>query len=228
MPFDVLIPITIATDSSGRISQRDILTQATKLRNTEIYSLKDATIVIKDRYNNNVIYVEQSDTAGKVEFGDDAWVNYISGTASFTTLSCTTLNATTITGLYTASEMWMGPLIPQWTGSWTELDTYRDVTGSLFDVHWEDFATGWDVFFDMVGKTDAGTGYYQIYNTSDSGAITGSEITTTSTAVVDLRSSALTIPTALKTCKVQHKIVGGNGSTEKVNSIMARLVVRLS
>jgi hypothetical protein len=232
MPFDSIKNVP-TQQKRGRITQQDLIPKAVKLRNSDIYSLTAATVLIKDIYGNTAITISQSETVGKVEFGDDAWINYINGSASFTTaavttLNVTTVNATTITGLYTASEMWMAPLMPQWDNSWTNLNSYADVTGSIFDVHWEDFATGWNVYFDMVGKTDAGTGYFQIYNTSDSAAITGSEVSTTSTNPVDLRSGALTIPTAVKTCKLQHKIVGGDGATEYVNSIMAKIVVRLA
>lgn len=143
-------------------------------------------------------------------------------------ITCTTLNATTITGLYTATEMWLAPIIPQWTDSWTLNNTYTDVTGSIFDVNFDDLATGWNVYFDIVGKTDAGTGYWQLYNIDDAGTVVGSEISTASTSAVNIRSGAITLPAGTKTLKVQHKIVGGNGTTNYVNSIMAKLVIRLS
>jgi hypothetical protein len=239
MSFDITKNNRIETNNRRRITQRDIIPKAVKLRNSEIYQLGEETVIIYDKFRNEVIEVNQSDTAGKVEFGDNAWINYIDGSASFasfdsiteltaTTINTTTLNATNITGLYTATEIWLAPIIPQWTDSWTTSSSYTDVTGSIFDVNFDDLTAGWNVYFDIVGKTDAGTGYWQLYNADDSAIITGSEITTTSTSPVNMRSGALTLPSGTKTLKVQHKIVGGNGSTQYVNSIMAKLVVRLS
>lgn len=233
MPFDSTQNNRIETVNRKRITQRDLIPKAVRYRNSEIYNLGEETVIITDRYNNEVIKIEQSDTAGKVNFGDDAWINYIDGSASFetaaiTTANVTTLNAATITGLYTATEIWLAPIIPQWTDSWTTNNTYTDVTGSIFDVNFDDLTTGWNVYFDLIGKTDAGTGYWQLYNADDSAVITGSELSSASTSPVNLRSGALTIPSGTKTLKVQHKIVGGDGSTQYVNSIMAKLVVRLS
>jgi len=224
-------------DIVKRITQRDLIPKAVKLRNSEIYQLGEETIIIYDKFRNEVFVINQSDTAGKVNFGDNAWVNYIDGSASFsggmpsltaTTLNCTTLNATSITGLYTATEIWLAPIIPQWTDSWTTNSSFTDVTGSLFDVNFDDLTTGWNVYFDIVGKTDAGTGSWQLYNVDDSVVVGNSVISTTSTTPVNIRSSALTLPAGTKTLKVQHKIVGGNGTTQYVNSIMGKLVVRLS
>ena len=135
------------------------------------------------------------------------------------------LTSATITGM--ATEIWLGPIIPQWTDSWTLNNTYTDVGGSIFDINFDDL-DGWYVYFSMVGKTDAGTGYWRLYNDDDSAEITDSEISTTSTTPVDLRSGALTLPSGTKTVKVQHKIVDGDGATEYVNSVMAKIVVRSS
>lgn len=234
MPFDSTnINNRVETNNRRRITQRDLIPKAVKYRNSEIYNLGEETVIIKDRYDNEVIMIEQSDTAGKVYFGDDAWINYIDGSASFesttiTTANVTTLNAASITGLYTATEIWLAPIIPQWTDSWTTNSAYTDVGGSIFDVNFDDLTTGWNVYFDVVGKTDAGTGYWQLYNADDSAAIAGSEISSSSTSAVNIRSGAITLPTGTKTLKVQHKIVGGNGTTEYVNSMMGKLVVRLS
>jgi len=201
-----------------RITQRDIIPKAVRLRNSEIYQLGEETVVIYDKFRNRVIVVNQSDTAGKVEFGDNAWINYINGSASFTSVA----------GIYTATETWLAPIIPQWDNSWTAANSYTDVIGSIFDVNFDDLKTGWNVYFDIVGKTDAGTGYWRLYNVDDSVVVGNSEISTSSTTPVNIRSGALVLPTGTKTLKVQHKIVGGDGSTQYVNSIMGKLVVRLS
>ena len=235
-------------EAKKRITQRDLIPKAVKLRNSEIYQLGEETIIIYDRDNDTVLQIDQDNT--KVGFGGtDYYVDYSNGNAVFngitggsidvdtidsvasftaTTLNCTTLNATTISGLYTATEIWFAPIIPQWTDSWTVNAAYTDIEGSIFDVNFDDIATGWDIFFDIVGKTDAGTAYWQLYNVDDTEAVENSEISTASTDPVNLRSDALTMPEGTVTLKVQHKIVDGDEATEYVNSIMGKLVLRLS
>jgi hypothetical protein len=122
-------------------------------------------------------------------------------------------------------EVWL-QMIPQWDNSWTTNNTYTDVTGSINAINFDDWPDHtW--YFEMIGKTDAGTGYYQLYNTTDDAAVTGSEISTTSTSVTRIRSSAITKLSGTKVIKIQHKVVGGDGATQYVNSVMARCVFRV-
>jgi hypothetical protein len=122
-------------------------------------------------------------------------------------------------------ETWL-QMHPQWDNSWTELNTYQDVLGSINSINFDDWPDhSW--YFEMIGKTDAGTGYFQLYNVTDGVAISGSEISTTSTTPIRLRSSSLSKPSGTKVIKIQHKVVGGDGSTEYVNSIMSRSVFRI-
>lgn len=122
-------------------------------------------------------------------------------------------------------ETWL-QMHPQWDNSWTNLNTYQDVSGALNSINFDDWPDhSW--YFEMIGKTDAGTGYYQLYNVTTSSIVTGSEISTSSTVPIRLRSNSITKPSGTNVIKIQHKIVGGNGSTEYVNSIMSRSVFRI-
>lgn len=115
---------------------------------------------------------------------------------------------------------------PQWTDSWTVNSTYTNVEGSFIEITFSDFPDH-EFYFEMIGKTDAGTGYWRLYNNTDSVAITESEITSTSTSFERIRSSAITKPSGTKEFIIQHKIVGGDGATEYVNSGMSRIILRL-
>jgi hypothetical protein len=71
------------------------------------------------------------------------------------------------------------------------------------------------IFFESTLKTSAGTGYAQLKNDTDGTAITGSEITTTSTSYDRVRSSALqtALPTATKNLDTQLKNSASNTTT---------------
>lgn len=112
---------------------------------------------------------------------------------------------------------------PQWTDIWTELDSYQDATGSLIEINFNDWPDH-TFYFEVVGKVDAGTGYWRLYNITDSVAMSESEMSSTSTTAVRLRSSEITKPYGTKEFKVQHYIDGGNGTTDFVNTIMSRII----
>ncbi len=115
-------------------------------------------------------------------------------------------------------------LHPQHTDRWTDQNTYQDVEGSLVAVDFNDWPNH-NMYLEVVGKTDSGTGFWDLYNITDSGIVTGSEISTVSTTSVRLRSSALPKLTGTKTFKLRHKIVGGGGG-DFVNSVMSRILFR--
>lgn len=117
------------------------------------------------------------------------------------------------------------PMHPQWTDSWTANSTYTDVVGSFGLINFNDWTTH-NFYFEMIGKTNAGTGYYRLYNITTGQAVEGSEISTTSTTPERIRSGIIQKPTGQFAFKVQHKIDGGDGATQFVNSIMSRIVFR--
>lgn len=121
-------------------------------------------------------------------------------------------------------ETWL-QMIPQWQNSWTTNTFYSDVDGALNSINftdWPDHAWYWE----HICKTDANTGSYQLYNVTTSAAVSGSELTTTSTVPVRLRTGSLTKPSGTNSIKVQHKISSTNGS-QYANSIMSRSVFRI-
>lgn len=122
-------------------------------------------------------------------------------------------------------EVWL-PLHPQHTDRWTELGTYQDVVGSINSINFDDFPDH-NIYFEMIGFTDAGTGFWRLYNNTASAVVASSEISTTSTSSVRIRSGVLPKPSGTAELKIQHYISGGDASTEFVNSVMSRLVFRL-
>jgi hypothetical protein len=124
------------------------------------------------------------------------------------------------------SETWL-QMHPQWTDSWTTNSTYTDIQGSLGTINFDDW-TGHTWYFEMIGKTDAGTGYYRLYNITTDEPVENSEISTTSTTATRIRSDILPKPDGEHEFKIQHRIDGGNGTTEYVNSMMSRMVFRIS
>jgi hypothetical protein len=114
---------------------------------------------------------------------------------------------------------------PQWDSSWTNTSTYEAVIGSLNSITFTDFPDH-EFYFEMVGFTDAGTGYWRLFNATDGVALEDSELSTTSTVPVRLRSAKIPKPSTTKSIIIEHKIVGGAGD-DYVNSVMSRLVFRL-
>lgn len=115
---------------------------------------------------------------------------------------------------------------PQWDNSWTQSDSYVDITGSLRQINFDDYKNN-TYYFEMIAKVDDGTGYFQVMNADTSVALSGSELITTSTSPVRLRTGAVTKPTGTVNLKLQHKQTGGAG-TGFVNSIMSSHVFRVS
>lgn len=211
MPFDTLK--NVPQQQRSRITQQDIIPKAVKLRNSDIYSLDSATVLINDIYGNTAITISQSQTAGKVYFGDIAYINYVDGTASFASVD----------EKHTITEYWL-QCSPQW--QYSNSANYEAVDGSLVQVNFDDL-TDWTVYFEVTGKTDAHTGYFKLYNITDAADIANSEVSTSSTSQVIMRSSAITKPTGTKQLAVWFKCEGGDGATDYVNCIVAKLVVRM-
>ncbi len=116
----------------------------------------------------------------------------------------------------------------EWFGSYKLSSSYTSLNGSYTVINFDDWE-GYDWYFESTYFTDAGTGYVQLFNVTDNVAVTGTEFSTTSVGeanAVYTRSSALTKPTGTKAFRVQVKIVGGNGTTENVNSMKSRMVFR--
>lgn len=127
-----------------------------------------------------------------------------------------------------SGEVWL-QTTPQWDGSWTTLSTYQYVTGSFALINFND----WQIFnwyFEVIGFVDAGTGYFRLMNITDNEVVAESEIFTTAPdqfTADRIRSVALPKPTGSKLFRVQIRIEGGNGTTEFVNCIMSRIVMRV-
>lgn len=120
-----------------------------------------------------------------------------------------------------ARETWL-PLHPQWDNSWTTSTSYQAVSGSFAAVDFDDWQTH-NIYLEVIGKVDGGTGFYHLYNITAAAIVANSEISTTSTTPVRLRSIALTKPTGINVFRLQHKLTGGGGG-DFVNSVMSRIV----
>lgn len=103
--------------------------------------------------------------------------------------------------------------------------SYSDVDGSEILINFDDFA-GYKMYLELQGNVDGGTGSFQLYNVTDSAAISSSEVTTSGTTVGRIRSSEITKPIGQKTLKLQSKITGG-GMGDKVYQSKTRIVFEL-
>ena len=189
-----------------------LVTITTALSFSGLQTIANNQIVLTDGTNNRI---NLDGTNGKIRVSRSGYNVLTTGNA----------NLTLATDLGIVKEVWL-PLHPQWDNSWTTSDTYVDVSGS--EVNSIDFADWTDHtwYFEIIGKTDDGTGSFQLYNVTAAAAVSGSEITTTSTSIVRIRSVAITKPTGVNTIKVQHKQTGGGGAG-LVNSIMSRVIFRI-
>ena len=121
-------------------------------------------------------------------------------------------------------ETWL-QMIPQWQNNWTDSATYVDIDGALNAINFNDWPDhSW--YFEIIAKTDDGIGYYRLYNVTTGVAISGSEVSTSSTTPVRLRSGSLPKPVGTNVIKVQYKKTGGAVSNY-ANAIMSRSVFRI-
>lgn len=112
---------------------------------------------------------------------------------------------------------------------WTESNTYEDRTGCRFMLDGDDFGNQ-SVYYEcvMANEQASRTAYTQIYNITDSSALSGSELTSTVeplTALERVRSSALTFPSGEKEYKLQIKMNQTGGSGDNAHFYAARLVI---
>ena len=106
---------------------------------------------------------------------------------------------------------------------WANYTTYGTIDETRINLTAADYADC-DVIFEVVMKTDNAsyTAYAQLYNISDTVAISGSELTTVATSATILRSSALTLTSGTKQYGVQWKIAN---ATTNINVYAARLIL---
>jgi len=110
----------------------------------------------------------------------------------------------------------------------SSFNSYTSLNGSYMSIIFDDW-NGFDWYFESVIFTDAGTGYVRLYNVTDGAEVTGTEFSTTAVGEANAeyyRSSVLTKPTGTKVFRVQVKIVGGNGTTQYINSMKSNMVFR--
>jgi hypothetical protein len=84
------------------------------------------------------------------------------------------------------------------------------------------FSGSTNYYFESDIKTSAGTGYAQLYNSSDVTAVSSSEVSTTGASYSRQRSNALTMPVAAKNIDAQIK----NSSTNTTTVSSADLIVQ--
>lgn len=193
------------------IANRDVAGQTYIVAGKLIIDGPNTRILGSDGSNNRILID-----------GDDGVIK--ASRAGFNVLTATNAQLAFSSGFAVPKEIWL-PMHPQWTDSWTQNDSYTDVEGSTNSINFTDFPDHtW--YFEMLGKTDDGTGSYQLYNSTAAAAVASSEITTTSTTIVRLRSGSLTKPSGTNTIKIQHKQTGGGGAGF-VNSVMSRSVFRI-
>lgn len=196
----------------GNASQSDIINTA----NTAIGELnnRDSVLIFKDDVGTRRVLL------GK---GNDFYGIKVSKTGS-------DVYSATDDELLFSSSFNNESLVPlhSWFGSYKLSASYTSLNGSYMSINFDDW-NGYDWYFESVIFTDAGTGYVQLYNITDSAAVAGTEFSTTAVGEANAeyyRSGILTKPTGTKVFKVQVKIVGGNGTTQYVNAMKSNMVFR--
>lgn len=121
-------------------------------------------------------------------------------------------------------------LMNEWFGSYKLLNSWVSLPGSLVEINFDDWQYHtW--YWENIIFTDAGTGYTRLFNVTDNEVVTGTEFSTTAVGEDNAeynRTNPLTKYNGTKRFKTQVKIDGGNGSTQYVNSMMSRMVFRIS
>lgn len=107
--------------------------------------------------------------------------------------------------------------------------SYIDRTGTYFTLDGDNFDNQTVLFESVMAVEQAGrTAYAKIYNITDAGDLSGSEITSTTvgiTAPENVRSSALTFPSGAKRYKLQIKQSPAGNGGDNAHYYAARLVI---
>jgi hypothetical protein len=99
--------------------------------------------------------------------------------------------------------------------------TYTAQSGlNYFDPSY--FSDSTTYYYESDVKTSAGTGYSQLYNSSDAAAVSSSEVSTTGSSYSRQRSAALTMPVTAKVLDSQVK----NSATDTTSISSADLIIQ--
>lgn len=214
MSFEILKPVKKEEKEQliKRITQRNLIPKAVKLRNSEIYQLGDETIIVYDKDNSEVFRVNQTDK--RLEFGDPSYyIDYSTGDAYFNSINAPIEAALSVH----IADFFV------WENRLTDSAVYVDIAeADAFDLNFSKYSN-YNAYFQIIAKTDDGTAYYQLYNKDASAAVTSSEVSTASTSTVTVTSGAITKPTGTATLAIQHKKTGGAGGNY-ANLISARII----
>jgi len=143
-----------------------------------------------------------------------------------------TVGGTAITGAYSKGELGYG--VTMGGRQWTTSDTFEDIPGSLFRLNGTSFVLS-SVYFEVNGCVEVAgrTGYFQIYNVTDSTVVANSTVSATAVSSEAnkwntgqiVRSGTLAIAGGVKTYKLQFKqdTAGGEGTSVQIFS--GRMVI---
>lgn len=111
------------------------------------------------------------------------------------------------------------------THRWTNTAPYEVLNDFKVTVDFSDWPDhSW--FYEVVMKAGTGTAYSRLYNVTDGAAVSGSVITTTQTSPTQLRSSAITKPSGVKTFRSEYGHDPSGGPADYVDLYLARMVMR--
>jgi hypothetical protein len=117
-----------------------------------------------------------------------------------------------------------------WFGSYKLSASWTSLNGSLVEINFDDWEA-YEWYWESTIFTDAGTGYTRLYNITDDEVVDGTELSTEASGEDNaeyFRTDILTKYIGTKQFKTQLRIQDGNGTTEYVNSMMSRMVFRIS
>lgn len=109
--------------------------------------------------------------------------------------------------------------------TFTNVAPYVDIPDFLTKLDFSDW-NDMEWFFEATLKAGTGTGKVRLYNVTDAVAVTESEVTTTSTSYVSVRSGSIPKPSGVKTYVVQYGHTPSGGGGDYINLTICRHIFR--
>lgn len=109
--------------------------------------------------------------------------------------------------------------------TFTNVAPFVDIPDFLTKINFNDWIDQ-EWYFEASFKAGTGTARVRLRNVTDASTVAGSEVSTTSTAYVSVRSGSITKPTGTKTFVVQYGHTPSGGGGDFINLTICRHIFR--
>lgn len=216
------------TDLRRRLSALERINQ-TKILSFGNITLNGATGLITVGANDEITIDGANDRiVGKGSDGNNAiLIDCANGVIKVAQSGVNVLTATNaqLTFLSTYRQLRESTIHTSGGNTFANVAPYVSIDDFLTKVDFSDW-TDMEWYFEASFKAGTGTAYVRLYNATDAAAVASSEVTTTSTSYVSVRSSALTKPTGTKTFVVQYGHNPSGGGSDYINLTICRHIFR--